>query len=340
MEDEQATQRVTLRDIAREAGVSVATVSKALSGRKEVAEATRQRVREAAQALHFTPNPGTWHSLDRRTRTLGLLTGDLEGRLVTPILIGAEDAFGVGRNNVFLCNARGDSVREGHHVKALLDRPVDGIIVVGEQTDPRPSLGSLPVPVVYVYAPSDDPRDLSFTPDDEEGGRLSTEHLLSLGRTRIAHITGDTRNAAAHDRVRGFDAAMATAGIEPCGSVMFGAWTEQWGREACLTVLEQFPDVDGIVCGSDQIARGVLDMLRRHGRAVPHGVAIVGYDNWNVLTLGAEPQLSSVDANLEQLGRLAARKLFEALAGKELGAGVNRLPVSLVRRGSSVAERD
>src|SRR4029079_17477410 len=111
-----------------------------------------------------SPNPLARGLHAGRTGTVGLLTSDLEGRFMIPILMGAEDAFGAGRINVFLCDARGDAIREQHHLKELLSRRVDGIIVVGRQTDPRPSLGQdIPVPVVYAYAPSDDPRSLYTT---------------------------------------------------------------------------------------------------------------------------------------------------------------------------------
>ena len=124
----------------------------------EVADATRARVLDAAERLSFTPNPLARGLLAGRTGTVGLLTSDLEGRFVIPILMGAEDAFGAGQVNVFLCDARGDTIREQHQLSALLSRRVDGIIVVGRQTDPRPSLGhDIPVPVVYAYAPSEDP---------------------------------------------------------------------------------------------------------------------------------------------------------------------------------------
>src|SRR4249919_642694 len=195
---------VTLTDVARLAGVSVATASKALNGRDQVAATTRERVLDAADRLAFSPNPLARGLLAGRTGTVGLLTSDLEGRFVIPILMGAEDAFGAGQVNVFLCDARGDAIREQHHLKALLSRRVDGIIVVGRQTDPRPSLGQkIPVPVVYAYAPSDDPRDLSLTPDNVSAGRLAVEHLLAGGRTRIAHISGDPAYAAAQDRTTG-----------------------------------------------------------------------------------------------------------------------------------------
>jgi len=331
---------VTLADVAKAAGVSLSTASKALNGRDEVSGITRQRVVDAAKKMSFTPSQVARSLLAGRTGTVGLLTSDLEGRFVIPILMGAEDAFGAGEVNVFLCDARGDAIREQYHLRALLNRRVDGIIVVGSQTDPRPSLGhDLPVPVVYAYAPSDDPTDLSLTPDNEAGGRAAIEHLISVGRSRIAHITGDPSYAAARDRVAGSLAAIAAAGLEPVGEVMFSNWSERWGRDATAALLARHPEVDGIVCGSDQIARGALDTLRDLGRSVPEDVAIVGFDNWEILAANARPELTSIDANLQELGRAAALRVFDAIAGREVDEGTTRLPVKLVIRGSTIARR-
>jgi LacI family transcriptional regulator len=340
MPTSSAKRAVTLSDVARAAGVSLSTASKALNGRDEVSAVTRQRVVDAAKEMSFTPSQVARSLLAGRTGTVGLLTSDLEGRFVIPILMGAEDAFGAGEVNVFLCDARGDAIREQYHLRALLNRRVDGIIVVGRQTDPRPSLGhDLPVPVVYAYAPSDDPTDSSLTPDNEAGGRAAVEHLISVGRSRIAHITGEPSYAAARDRVTGSLSAIRAAGLEPVGDVMFSDWSERWGRDATAALLARHPDVDGIVCGSDQIARGALDTLRDLGRSVPEDVAIVGFDNWEILATNARPELTSIDANLQELGRAAALRVFDAIAGAEVGEGTTRLPVKLVIRGSTIARR-
>src|SRR3954471_5462271 len=222
MPKSSAKRAVTLADVAKAAGVSLSTASKALNGRDEVSGITRQRVVAAAKELSFTPSQVARSLLAGRTGTVGLLTSDLEGRFVIPILMGAEDAFGAGQVNVFLCDARGDAIREQYHLKALLTRRVDGLIVVGRQTDPRPSLGhDIPVPVVYAYAPSDDPADLSITPDNVHAGRMAVEHLLSCGRTRIAHITGEHAYAAARDRAAGVQDALHAAGLELVGDVMY-----------------------------------------------------------------------------------------------------------------------
>ncbi|WAZ19986.1 LacI family transcriptional regulator [Streptomyces cinnabarinus] len=325
----------TLSDVARLAGVSIATASKALNGRSQVRAETRQRVIEAAERLSFRPNQLARGLIAGRTGTVGLLTSDLEGRFSIPILMGAEDAFGAGEVAVFLCDARGDAIREQHHVRALLGRRVDGLIVVGSRTDPRPSLGrELPVPVVYAYAPSDDPADLSIVPDNVDAGRISVEHLLACGRTRIAHITGDHGYLAARERAEGALAALEAAGLHLVGVPRFGSWSEGWGRTATAMLLEQHPDVDAVLCGSDQIARGVIEVLRERGHRVPDDVAVMGFDNWQVLTSGSRPLLTSVDMNLEQVGRTAAQALFGAIGGAAR-SGVEALPCRLAIRGST-----
>ena len=337
---ETAAKAATLNDVALRAGVSIATASKALNDRGDVAAATRARVLAAAEELAFTPTAMARGLLAGRTGTVGLLTSDLEGRFMLPILMGAEDAFGAGRINVFLCDARGDAIREQHHLRELLSRRVDGIIVVGRQTDPRPSLGQgIPVPVVYAYAPSDDPRDLSLTPDNVEGGRLAVEHLLACGRRRIAHISGDPSYAAAQDRLTGARAALADAGLEFVGAPMFSEWSEHWGRDAAALLLQRHPEIDAIFCGSDQIARGALDSARDLGRSVPDDLAVMGYDNWEVLATNSRPELTSIDANLQQLGRQAAQRVFDAIDGVDIGSGTRTLPVRLMIRGSTIARR-
>lgn len=333
----QRRRQPTLGDVAKLAGVSIATASKALNGRDQVSPTTRARVHEAAEQLAFSPNALARGLLAGRTGTIGLLTSDLEGRFSIPVLMGAEDAAGEGANSVFLCDARGDAIREQHHVRALLGRRVDGLIVVGSRTEPRsPLRGKLAVPVVYAYAPSEAADDMSVVSDNVAAGRLAIEHLLSLGRTRIAHISGDPGYAAAQDRAKGALAALREAGLQPAGGrVLFGSWRESWGRSSVDALLDRTPDVDAIFCGSDQIARGVLDAVRERKISVPDDIAVMGFDNWQVLASNARPQLTSVDMQLETLGRIAAQRLFAAMDGRP-DPGVQQVPCTLVVRESTV----
>ena len=127
--------------------------------------------------------------------------------------------------------------------------------------------------------------------------------------------------------------------MELVGDVLFSDWSEHWGRDATALVLEQHPEVDAILCGSDQIARGALDTARDLGRSVPDDIAVMGFDNWEVLTTNARPELTSIDANLQQLGRTAAQRVFAALDGVDVGSGTPYLPPRLVIRGSTVPRR-
>ncbi|WP_345069629.1 LacI family DNA-binding transcriptional regulator [Leifsonia kafniensis] len=323
----------TLRDVAQLAGVSIATASKALNGRDHVHPETRTRVHEAARLISFTPNALAQGLIAGQTGTVGLITGDLDGRFSIPILMGAEDAFGTGKMSVFLCDARGDAIREQYHLQALLSRRVDGLIVVGSTTNPRPSLGSdLPIPVVYAYAPSLDASDISLVADNEQAGSDAAAHLVKRGRIRIAHITGDAGYLAATDRATGVEIELARSGLTLVGGeARYGSWTEDWGRRATQQLLAEHPDVDAILCGSDQIARGALDILREAGKIVPDEIAVMGFDNWEIFTSGARPALTSVDMNLETLGRAAARRLFAAIDGDHSG-GIQKLPCRVVVR--------
>lgn len=232
-------KRASLRDVATLANVSIASASKALNGRSDVSAATKQRVLEAAEQLAFVPNELARSIAVKQTGTLGLLTHDLDGRFSLPILMGAEDAAGAGKMSVFLCDSRGDAIREQHHLRALMSRRVDGLIVVGHNTDPRPSLGQeLGVPVVYAYAPSTDERDMSVVPDNYNGGRDVVEHLLQTGRTKIAHVTGLDTFLAAQERAQGVADVLDREGLELVGKkVYFGEWTESWGRTAAHRIV-------------------------------------------------------------------------------------------------------
>ncbi|MDR1824724.1 MAG: LacI family transcriptional regulator [Bifidobacteriaceae bacterium] len=307
----------TLADVARLAGVSVPTASKALRGRGQLRQETRDRIRAAADQLSFTPNPLARGLLAARSGIVGLVTHDLEGRFSIPILMGAEDAFGLDRLSVMLSDARGDAIREQRQLEALVAQRVDGIIVVGARSDERASLGrSLPVPLVYAYAHSADPTDCSIIPNSYQSGRLAVDHLIACGRSRIGVITGDPGYGASQERVRGALDALHDSGLAMVGDqALFGAWNQDWGRAAAAALLDRHPDLDGLVCGSDQIALGVLDVLGERGVTVPRDISVIGHDNWEVLSAFSRPPLTSIDMNLEELGRRAAARLVEAMNG-------------------------
>jgi LacI family transcriptional regulator len=331
-------RRVTIRDVAAMAGVSIGTASKALNGQGKLRAETRDRVAAAARELGFAPNMLARGLLAGRTYTVGVITTDSFGRFSIPVMLGAEDALGVGQISVFMCDTRDDPDRERRYLDMLLSRQVDGLIVAGRRIEPRPSVGvGLGVPVVYAMTQSLDTDEPAILPDDIGGGRMAAEHLLAMGRRRFGHITGPERFLCARKRARGFCDAVAAAGADFTASdVLYGEWSEAWGRQAASLLLRSAGEVDAIFCGSDQIARGVSDTLRLAGCRVPDDIAVVGYDNWNPMVLGVDPPLTSVDMCLENVGRVAAEHLLSALNG-EPTHGVHTVPCELVVRGSTVA---
>jgi hypothetical protein len=188
----------------------------------------------------------------------------------------------------------------------LADRRVDGLIVTGRRIEPRPAVDAgLGIPVVYAMTQPDGGEldGPAVLPDDVGGGAAAGTHLLETGRRHIAHITGPERFLAARLRAQGLRDALTRAGVVlPPGEVLYGEWSERWGREAAGMLLRRSPGTDAIFCGSDQIARGVGDALRAAGRRVPDDIALVGFDNWGPMALGADPPLSSVDMCLEDVG--------------------------------------
>ncbi len=330
-------KKVTVADVAVLAEVSPGTVSKALNGRGDLRDATRERVLAAAQELGFHPNLLARSLLSGRTYTVGVLTTDSIGRFTIPLLTGAEDALGAGQMSMLLCESRGDPIREQHYLRVLLARRVDGIIVTGRSSDMRPTLGrDFPVPVVYALVQSDDERDLSILHDDEGGATLAVNHLLETGRRRIAHVTGPLRHIAAQHRLAGAAAALAAAGETlVAGAPLSGEWSEAWGREAALRLIRSSEPFDGVFCASDQIARGVTDGLRENGVDVPRAVGVVGVDNWDVMVDASRPPLTTVDLQLAELGHVAATRLLSAIDGADIGSGVERVPCRLVLRQST-----
>ncbi len=320
--------------------MSVGTASKAINGRGQLRASTRERVLAAAKELGFQPNALARGLIAGRSYTVGVLTTDSFGRFTIPIMLGVEDALGAGEISTLLCDGRGDPLREQHYVRTLLSRRVDGIVVTGRRPDPRPPIGDLPIPVVYVYTASEHADDLSVVCDDEQGAGLAVSHLMRTGRTSIAHVTGPERHLSARLREAAARSLLAAAGREfAAGGVLWGEWSETWGRVAGEILIRSGDPFDAVFCGSDQIARGVADTLRENGLAIPDDVALIGFDNWDVMVEGCRPPLTTIDPNLTELGRVAARKLLSAIEGNPPEPGHIRLPCELVIRQSSEAAR-
>ena len=215
-------RRVTIRDVAAEAGVSIGTASKALNGQGKLRAETRERVAEAAQRLGFAPNTLAQALLAGRSFTVGLITTDSFGRFSIPVMLGAEDALGTGQVSVFMCDTRDDPEREQRYVEMLAARRVDGLIVTGRRVEPRPPVAAGPgIPVVYAMTQPLGEDGPAVLPDDEGGGRAAAGHLLGAAAGGSGTSPGRSGSWRARKRAAGFGGRARGGGLgrtAACGS--------------------------------------------------------------------------------------------------------------------------
>jgi LacI family transcriptional regulator len=329
---------ITIRDVARLAGVSAATVSKVLNDGPGVAPSTRDRVRLTVDRIGYRPNSIARSLKAHRTSTIGLLTDDLHGDNTTAMMHGVEEVAGDAGFGVMLCNSYGERDRERAQLEMLMDKRVDGVILMSgrrieERAGPALSLGSLPSVFLFRYT-----LDLpvpGIVPDDQQGGRIATEHLLALGRRRIALVSGPRHFETSTLRADGYREALAAADvpIDPRYEVTGETWYEDTGYAAAHRLMSLPEPPDAIFCGRDNIAAGVLDALHELGLRVPEDVAVVGYHDLP----GAahqRPPLTSVARPLLEMGRRAGSMLIDAIDGRPHAPGVVRMPCRLVQRRS------
>jgi LacI family transcriptional regulator len=332
-----AKPRVTLKDVASVSGVSVPTASRVLNGRGRVSLETRDRVLLAAQRLDFQPNALAVFLASGRSHTVGVLAQDAPALFAAQVVTGVTAELGRRDMATLLYDSGHDRASLQQNVRKFEARRIDGLVVVGDGTGEllrSVSLG-FSIPVVYVFGVSDDADDVSFVPDGRMGGRLAGEHLISLGRRNIAHITA-LNDMAAGDRAAGLRDALDTAGLALAGGApMRGDWSAESGMEAARRLLRSGVAVDAIFCGNDAIASGVYHALSEVGLKVPDDVALVGMDNADRDIAGRRNWLTTIDPQLGDLGRAAVEYLMTLIGGAEPEPGVHYRPCVLVDRAST-----
>ncbi len=333
----RSSSRVKIKDVAREAGVSVATASKALNNRGRMTTETRQRVQDAAKRLGFTPNALARALVSQRSFTIGLLTDDTYGRFTLPVATGLSSALADHGVSVFLSTFEEDPQSAMTTLRAMQDKLVDGLVIAGKRIDHGLpiSLPPISMPIVHVNSLTRE-HEIGFLPDDRGGARNAVAHLTALGRCRIMHISGPLDFEAVRLRAMGWEDALHEAGLPIPQPPIFGEWSEAFGFQEANRILLQDKSrrPDAIFCGNDQIARGVIDALTLGGVKVPDDIAIVGFDNWEVLSTATRPPLTTVDMGLSELGRQAGLTLLRLIDGETIPAGIRHLPCQLVIRQS------
>ncbi|MEV0523506.1 LacI family DNA-binding transcriptional regulator [Streptomyces sp. NPDC050439] len=328
-------QRPTLEDVARRAGVSKSTVSRVINGEPKVRAEVAERIRTAVEELGYVPNQAARRLVTRRNSAVAVVVTEPQNRLfvdpyfdrhlrgirqelvrhgVQPVLLFIEEQDDYPRVSNFLGGGHVDgallfSLRADDPLPDMVEQMGLPAVFGG-----RPVLGSGHRSDVYTYVDA----------DNRGGAREAVRHLVSLGRRRIATITGPLNQASAIDRLDGYrDVLLDT----PAHLLAEGDFTLSGGAAAMARLLDRTPDLDAVFVASDLMASGALRTLRERGRTVPGDVAVVGFDNLTPLAETTEPPLTTVHQDIEEMGRLMARLLCDRTAHQSpVGEGPRSLP--------------
>jgi len=333
------TEKVTLADVAEQAGVSVMTVSRVVNDRPGVGERTRTRVRHAIATLGYRPNIVARGLKAHRSRTIGLIVPDVTNPYFPAIVRGAEDVAIAHGFTLLLTNVIEDVEREVAALEAFEDRRVDGVIACS----PRLSAERLDAllgrhhAAVIVNRRSKPGVAGSVRLDHEYGMRQLMHHLLAIGCRRFGVIAGPVDSHAARERILGIDRETREHGIDvPAANVLAGPPTVEGGESTTRTLLARDPSIDALVCFNDLVAAGALVTLAELGIAVPERIAVVGYDDIPFARMFTPP-LTTMRASTYDLGRHAMTMLFERMEGRGHGVDIVLQPELVVRASTRAA---
>ncbi|MCA1185118.1 MULTISPECIES: LacI family DNA-binding transcriptional regulator [unclassified Saccharopolyspora] len=324
---------ITSHDVARFAGVSQATVSRALRGDPRVSVATRERVRHAADALNYVPSAAGRSLSTHTTRRIGVLVSDLANPFY-PYLVGPlHDELEQRGYRMMLLTERSD---EALAAEQLLDHSIDGAVLTTATSGSGlpDALRRKQVPFVFLNRVGGRDGD-SAVVDNELGGRLVADELAALGHTRVALLGGVTATSTGREREQGFVAGLADAGIAlPASRIRRGPYDFDTGYHGLPELLAADPDLTAVFCGNDVVAIGAYNAALRAGLRIPEDLTLIGFDDLPMASWEAFA-LTTVRYDLPKMARAAARLLVERLTGdvRETARQVAFQP-ELVRRGT------
>lgn len=311
---------VTIKDVARAAQVSVATVSRTLNGHGNVAEEVRRRVLAVAQDLRYTPHAAARSLSSRRTHTLGVVLPDLHGEFFSELVRGVDQVAREHRLHLLVSSYHGRPEEQAAALRAMRGR-VDGLLVMSPYVAAQaPIVDELDaaMPIVLINTQNAMPGLLSLSVDNYGGARAMVEHLVGCGHRRIAFIAGPEDNFDAHERLRGYREALARLLPDAQEWVLPGQFDEASGHRAGQALLAAQTRPDAVFAANDMMALGCLFSFVQAGLKVPDDIAVAGFDDIP-LARYVHPTLTTMRVNIAELGARAARLLLTQL-GPEAAA--------------------
>ena len=326
---------MTIRDVARAASVSVATVSRVLNGKEPVREETRSRIRAVVERLHYSPHAAARSLITRRTNTLGVLLPDVYGEFFSEVIRGIDSCARELGYHLLVSGSHSDAAEIEAVLRAARGR-VDGWIVMSPELDARILKRSLTdgLPAVLLNGVANGYPFDSIRVDNYGGAVAMVRHLISLGHRRIAHLAGPAGNSDASERLRGYRDTMRSLTTRPSRDLeMPGDFREEAGVSAGRRLLNWKNRPTAVFAANDAMAIGLLSSLQESRVRVPEDLAVAGFDDIPIARF-ATPPLSTVRVPIAELGAQATRLLLRALAGKDRVRRHETLPTTLVLRTS------
>jgi len=304
---------VTIRDVAREARVSVASVSRALNGHANVTEQTRARILGIAARLRYVPHSAARSLITRRTQTIGALLPELYGEFFSELIRGIDLAARAAGLHLLVSSSHGDANEAASALRAMQGR-VDGMLILSPHVDATFLSTNLPetTPAVLLNSPIQRSPYTVFNVDNFGGARAMVRHLLEVGHREIAFIAGPEGNFDAQQRELGYRAAMTDAGGSAPPLVVPGDFTEASGYRAGRELLGRRPHPRAVFAANDMMAVGCLKAFTEAGISVPDDIALAGFDDIPIARY-VHPALTTVHVRIAELGRSALTRLVAAI---------------------------
>lgn len=329
----------SIKDVARLAGVSTATVSRTLAEPDKVAAQTRDKVRDAIRRSGYVRNELARSFRMQSTQTILVLVPDIGNPFYSLIIQGLEEVARRHGYRLLLGDTQNHPEREGEYLQGVMQRQVDGVISLGHTLpSPLPLKDGRPVPLVMACEYLHDTSVTSVSIDNVAAAKLATRHLLDLGHRRIAFINGPAATPLSKDRLRGYRAALREAGISyDSALVVRGDFSLASGERATAALLHGKRKFTALFAASDAMAIGAIKTLRAHGIDVPRAVSVVGFDDIEFAQY-VDPPLTTVHQPRRDIGRATMARLIASLDGSAAPERVV-LGHELVVRGSTARVR-
>lgn len=324
---------ITIKDVAKELGVSYSSISRALNGKEGVSEITRKKILEKAEEMGYQPNDLARGLVNKISNAVGVIIPDINNPFFGEIVAGISDAAREKEYNLFLCMSGWSPEDERLNVDALKKKRVDGIILKPLRDDG--SYGDVRSPLMIMEGYSQGENHHSVEVNNEQGGYLAVKHLLDCGYRKIGIILGKEDLFACNQRLKGAERAMKEYGLSLDKHLTVeGSFSIEGGRQAAQELFERSNDIDAVFGMNDQIGLGVLQHCSDSQIRVPEDVGVVGFDNISYSRL-PQIQLTTVHQPKYELGRMAFENLWETIQAKEESIPVRKVilePELLVRK--------